>query len=109
MVSWRFPEIVVPPVIIHVQGNKNHPFGVPPFGVNPPAVETYSQARKLEFHFGEAHQDPAKMKRMKPWLSTIHAGSGKAKNFDFLEAGKLQCMLPETWMLFFVMIFIGMF
>ena len=55
------------------------------------------QARKLEFHFGEAHQDPAKMKRMKPWVSTIHAGSGRAKNFDFLEAGKLQCLLPETW------------
>ena len=54
------------------------------------------QARKLEFHFGEAHQDPAKMKRMKPWVSTIHAGSGRAKNFDFLEAGKLQCLLPET-------------
>lgn len=67
--------------------------------VAPEEQKDAGKARKLEFHFGEAHQDPAKMKRMKPWVSTIHAGSGRAKNFDFLEAGKLQCLLPEKGVL----------
>ena len=58
-----------------------------------------SKPKALEFRFGEAHQDPARVKKMKPWLSTVHAGSGKAKNFDFLEAGKLQCLLPEKGVL----------
>ncbi|CAJ1443049.1 unnamed protein product, partial [Effrenium voratum] len=54
--------------------------------------------RSLEFRLGEGHHMDHN-KKMKPWISNAKSLGTEAMNFDFLQAGKLHCFLPEKGLL----------